>query len=163
MEAYPRIAFFPDTYGEIDGVANTSRQFEAFAKKRCAEEASKKESRPLGAFAVEAHGCAAVFDTSKLSALVKFPEVKVRAAVAGGRLLITLGDPAKRPPGAAQGGDAVDGEPAKLALGDAETLLFFTHNLGIGPEVRDLFAAIPRSVFHFDLSSTQLREQRGSP
>jgi glycosyltransferase involved in cell wall biosynthesis len=27
----PRLAFFPDTYDEIDGVANTSRQFEAFA------------------------------------------------------------------------------------------------------------------------------------
>jgi phosphatidylinositol alpha 1,6-mannosyltransferase len=29
-EAAPRVAFFPDTYQEIDGVANTSRQFEAF-------------------------------------------------------------------------------------------------------------------------------------
>jgi phosphatidylinositol alpha 1,6-mannosyltransferase len=29
-----RVAFFPDTYDEIDGVANTSRQFEAFAKRR---------------------------------------------------------------------------------------------------------------------------------
>lgn len=28
-----RIAFFPDTYDEVDGVANTSRQFEAFARK----------------------------------------------------------------------------------------------------------------------------------
>lgn len=27
----PRVAFFPDTYHQIDGVANTSRQFEAFA------------------------------------------------------------------------------------------------------------------------------------
>jgi glycosyltransferase involved in cell wall biosynthesis len=34
MEEYPRVAFFPDTYSEIDGVANTSRQFEAYAKKR---------------------------------------------------------------------------------------------------------------------------------
>lgn len=34
MEESLRIAFFPDTYDEIDGVANTSRQFEAFAKKR---------------------------------------------------------------------------------------------------------------------------------
>ena len=34
MAEYPRVAFFPDTYGEIDGVANTSRQFEAFARKR---------------------------------------------------------------------------------------------------------------------------------
>ncbi len=34
MEESIRIAFFPDTYDEIDGVANTSRQFEAFAKKR---------------------------------------------------------------------------------------------------------------------------------
>jgi phosphatidylinositol alpha 1,6-mannosyltransferase len=29
-----RVAFFPDAYHEGDGVANTSRQFEAFAKKR---------------------------------------------------------------------------------------------------------------------------------
>ena len=29
-----RVAFFPDTYHEVDGVANTSRHFEAFAKKR---------------------------------------------------------------------------------------------------------------------------------
>jgi len=29
-----RVAFFPDAYHEIDGVANTSRHFEAFAKKR---------------------------------------------------------------------------------------------------------------------------------
>jgi glycosyltransferase involved in cell wall biosynthesis len=29
-----RVAFFPDSYHEIDGVANTSRQFEAFAHRR---------------------------------------------------------------------------------------------------------------------------------
>jgi glycosyltransferase involved in cell wall biosynthesis len=29
-----RVAFFPDSYGEVDGVANTSRQFEAFALRR---------------------------------------------------------------------------------------------------------------------------------
>jgi phosphatidylinositol alpha 1,6-mannosyltransferase len=29
-----RIAFFPDAYNEVDGVANTSRHFEAFAKDR---------------------------------------------------------------------------------------------------------------------------------
>jgi len=29
-----RIAFFPDVYNEVDGVANTSRHFEAFAKER---------------------------------------------------------------------------------------------------------------------------------
>jgi len=34
MEKNLRVAFFPDTYDEIDGVANTSRQFEAFARKR---------------------------------------------------------------------------------------------------------------------------------
>jgi glycosyltransferase involved in cell wall biosynthesis len=34
MEKGLRVAFFPDTYDEIDGVANTSRQFEAFAKRR---------------------------------------------------------------------------------------------------------------------------------
>ena len=33
MEAL-RVAFFPCTYDEVDGVANTSRQFEAFAKRR---------------------------------------------------------------------------------------------------------------------------------
>jgi phosphatidylinositol alpha 1,6-mannosyltransferase len=34
MEEGIRVAFFPDTYEEIDGVANTSRQFEAFARER---------------------------------------------------------------------------------------------------------------------------------
>jgi phosphatidylinositol alpha 1,6-mannosyltransferase len=34
MEKLLRVAYFPDTYEEIDGVANTSRQFEAFARKR---------------------------------------------------------------------------------------------------------------------------------
>jgi len=34
MEENLRVAFFPDTYDEVDGVANTSRQFEAFARKR---------------------------------------------------------------------------------------------------------------------------------
>lgn len=34
MEKGIRVAFFPDTYDEIDGVANTSRQFEAFARRR---------------------------------------------------------------------------------------------------------------------------------
>jgi glycosyltransferase involved in cell wall biosynthesis len=29
-----RVAFFPDSYHEVDGVANTSRQFEAFARRR---------------------------------------------------------------------------------------------------------------------------------
>jgi hypothetical protein len=29
-----RVAFFPDSYHEIDGVANTSRHFEAFARQR---------------------------------------------------------------------------------------------------------------------------------
>src|SRR5206468_9055211 len=29
-----RIAFFPDAYNEMDGVANSSRHFEAFAKNR---------------------------------------------------------------------------------------------------------------------------------
>ena len=29
-----RIAFFPDAYNEVDGIANTSRHFEAFAKSR---------------------------------------------------------------------------------------------------------------------------------
>ena len=29
-----RVAFFPDAYHEVDGVANTSRHFEAFARRR---------------------------------------------------------------------------------------------------------------------------------
>src|SRR5215470_9374797 len=32
--AIPRVAFFPDTYHEIDGVANTARQFVAFARRK---------------------------------------------------------------------------------------------------------------------------------
>src|SRR5262249_48368587 len=28
-----RVAFFPDTYHEVDGVANTSRHFEAYAQR----------------------------------------------------------------------------------------------------------------------------------
>jgi phosphatidylinositol alpha 1,6-mannosyltransferase len=32
--ASPRVAYFPDTFYEINGVAHTSRQFEAFAKRR---------------------------------------------------------------------------------------------------------------------------------
>jgi hypothetical protein len=112
---------------------------EAFVKDRCAEEAARKERRPIGGFTVEAHGCAAVIDTSKAVLLLQFPQVKARATVEGGRLLITLGDPAKHPPRAAASGGAagaaVDGEAAKRAIEGAETLLFFTHNLGIGPEV----------------------------
>ena len=34
MDQRLRVAFFPDTYDEIDGVANTARQFEAFARRR---------------------------------------------------------------------------------------------------------------------------------
>src|SRR5205823_5902438 len=30
----PRVAYFPDSYYEIDGVANTARHFEAFARDR---------------------------------------------------------------------------------------------------------------------------------
>jgi phosphatidylinositol alpha 1,6-mannosyltransferase len=33
-ESALRVAFFPDSYDEVDGVANTSRQFEAFAQRR---------------------------------------------------------------------------------------------------------------------------------
>ena len=32
--AYPRVAYFPDTFYEINGVAHTSRHFEAFAQRR---------------------------------------------------------------------------------------------------------------------------------
>lgn len=31
---YPRVAFFPDSFHEVNGVAHTSRQFEAFARRR---------------------------------------------------------------------------------------------------------------------------------
>jgi phosphatidylinositol alpha 1,6-mannosyltransferase len=34
MESAPRVAFFPDAYHEIDGVANTSRQLESFAARQ---------------------------------------------------------------------------------------------------------------------------------
>jgi len=34
MEPAPRVAFFPDAYHEVDGVANTARQFELFAIRR---------------------------------------------------------------------------------------------------------------------------------
>ena len=119
---------------------------EAFVKKRCAEEAAKKERRPLGGFKVEGHGCAAVIDTTKLLVPVRFPEVPVAATVADERLVITLGDVGKGPAGPPRGATPVDGEGAEHALEDAETLLFFAHDLGIGPDVAPgaLFrAAIP--------------------
>lgn len=31
---YPRVAYFPDSFHEVNGVAHTSRQFEAFARRR---------------------------------------------------------------------------------------------------------------------------------
>jgi glycosyltransferase involved in cell wall biosynthesis len=34
QQACPRVAFFPDSYYEINGVAHTSRQFEAYARRR---------------------------------------------------------------------------------------------------------------------------------
>lgn len=34
QSACPRVAFFPDSYYEINGVAHTSRQFEAYARRR---------------------------------------------------------------------------------------------------------------------------------
>jgi hypothetical protein len=111
---------------------------EAFAKKRCAQEAAKKEHGALGGFTVTAHGCAAVFAASRLTLPVKLPEVPVVATVAEGRLVITIGDAGKATPGAPgapRGGEGVDGAAAQRALVDAETLLFFGHNLGIGPEV----------------------------
>jgi phosphatidylinositol alpha 1,6-mannosyltransferase len=33
-KAYPRVAYFPDSFHEINGVAHTSRHFEAFARRR---------------------------------------------------------------------------------------------------------------------------------
>ncbi len=32
--AYPRVAYFPDSFHEVNGVAHTSRQFESFARRR---------------------------------------------------------------------------------------------------------------------------------
>ncbi|HMF77794.1 MAG TPA: glycosyltransferase [Bryobacteraceae bacterium] len=34
MTSYPRVAFLPDTFHEVNGVAHTSRQLEAFARRR---------------------------------------------------------------------------------------------------------------------------------
>ena len=34
MSHYPRVAFLPDTFHEVNGVAHTSRQFEAFARRK---------------------------------------------------------------------------------------------------------------------------------
>jgi phosphatidylinositol alpha 1,6-mannosyltransferase len=34
LSAYPRVAFLPDTFHEVNGVAHTSRHLEAFARRR---------------------------------------------------------------------------------------------------------------------------------
>jgi phosphatidylinositol alpha 1,6-mannosyltransferase len=34
MKASPRVAYFPDSFHEVNGVAHTSRHFEAFARSR---------------------------------------------------------------------------------------------------------------------------------
>jgi hypothetical protein len=34
VNRYPRPAFFPDTFHEVNGVAHTARQFEAFARRQ---------------------------------------------------------------------------------------------------------------------------------
>src|SRR5262245_7650497 len=34
VNQYPRVAFFTDSFHEVNGVAHTSRQFEAFARRR---------------------------------------------------------------------------------------------------------------------------------
>ncbi len=34
MRIEPRVAFFPDSFAEVNGVAHTSRQFVAFAERR---------------------------------------------------------------------------------------------------------------------------------
>ena len=34
MRVEPRVAFFPDSFAEVNGVAHTSRQFVAFAEQR---------------------------------------------------------------------------------------------------------------------------------
>ncbi len=144
---------------------------EAFVKKRCAREAAAKERRPLGGFTVQDHGCAAVFDTRRLFIPLGFPEVPVIATVTGGRLVITMGSPAaedaKGPPGALPV-EAIEGEAAKRALEGAETLLFFAHDLGIGPEVKagDLFRGampvfgerIAKAVEAWDYASAHLSQ-----
>ena len=105
---------------------------EAFVKKRCLAAAALKERRPLSGFTVSAHGCTAVFDATKMLVPVTFPVVPVVVNVADGRLVVTIGEAGKTP---RTEGDAVEGESARRALEDAETMLFFGHNLGLGPEV----------------------------
>src|SRR5260370_25925176 len=34
IETLPRVAYFPDSFHEVNGVAHTSRHFEAFARRR---------------------------------------------------------------------------------------------------------------------------------
>jgi hypothetical protein len=46
---------------------------------------------------------------------------------------------------------------------DASGRFLHLEDLGIGPELRDLFEAIPQSAFQFDLSSSQLRQQQPDP
>jgi len=33
-DQFPRVAYFPDSFHEVNGVAHTSRHFEAFARRR---------------------------------------------------------------------------------------------------------------------------------
>jgi hypothetical protein len=108
---------------------------EAFVKKRCAESAAGKERRPLGDFKVTRHGCAAAFDASRQLIPVKIPVVPVAVTVADGRLVVVIGDPGKDPPAGRGDRPPVDGAATRSSLEDAETLLFFGHNLGLGPEV----------------------------
>jgi hypothetical protein len=106
---------------------------EAFVKKQCGVEAANKEARPVGAFAVESHGCTAIFDTRKLVIPVALPAVPIALRVADGRLVVTIGD--GKAPAAAPSADVPETELAKSALAGPATLLFYGHDLGIGPEV----------------------------
>jgi hypothetical protein len=100
---------------------------EAFVKKRCAEEAAKKEVRPLGAFKVDAHGCSMVFDTHAFPLPLGFPRVPIAVTVADGRLTGTVG----------AGSSAPQQRPPRnvAALDEAVTMLFFGHDLALGPHV----------------------------
>jgi hypothetical protein len=124
-------------------VADQAR-VEAFVKKRCAETAAKKEKSLLGGFTVQAHGCAAAFDTAALPIpVVKLPRVPITVTVADKRLVIAVGDPGE---GFAHDDRMVENPAAKRALKDPQTVVFYGRNLGVGPEVgaAELFrAAIP--------------------
>jgi glycosyltransferase involved in cell wall biosynthesis len=52
----PRVAFFPDTFYEINGVANTSRQFEAFAARQGRPFFCLRPGRPASTLRISSDG-----------------------------------------------------------------------------------------------------------